>query len=67
MNIDESQKGMFPVVVLDDVSHASFMDSKMIPAFVKKSDLNADIDEETAHSQIANAMTAFISSVLGSD
>jgi hypothetical protein len=40
---------MFPVVALDDVSHASFMDSKMLPSFVKKSDLKADIDEATAH------------------
>jgi len=43
------------------------MDSTMIPSFVKKSDLNADIDEVTAHNQMANAMTAFISGVLGND
>lgn len=48
-NIDDTQKGMFPVIALDDVSHASFMDSTMIPSFVKKSDLKADIDEATAH------------------
>jgi len=64
-NIDDSQKGMFPVNALDDVSHASFMDSTMIPDFVKKSDLKADIDEITAHNEAANAMTAFISGVLG--
>tara|TARA_B110000285_G_C14619905_1_gene378657 strand:+ start:285 stop:479 length:195 start_codon:yes stop_codon:yes gene_type:complete len=58
---------MFPVIALDDVSHASFMDSTMIPSFVKKSDLNADIDEVTAHNQMANAMTAFISGVLGNN
>lgn len=34
INIDESQKGMFPVIALDDVSHASFMDSSMLPSFV---------------------------------
>jgi len=33
-NIDKSQKGMFPVIALDYVSHASFMDSSMIPSFV---------------------------------
>jgi len=64
-NIDDSQKGMFPVIALDDASHASFMDSKMIPSFVSKSDLKPDIDEGTAHSQVASAMTAFISGVLG--
>jgi len=58
---------MFPVVALDDLSHASFMDSSMIPSFVSSSDLKADIDEKTAHSQVATAMTSFISGVLGSD
>lgn len=56
---------MFPVIALDDVSHASFMDSTMVPSFVQKSDLKADIDEKTAHNQVATAMTAFISDVLG--
>ena len=58
---------MFPVVALDDLSHASFMDSSMIPSFVASSDLKADIDEKTAHNQVATAMTSFISGVLGSD
>ena len=66
-NIDKSQKGMFPVIALDDVSHASFMDSSMIPSFVQKSDLKADIDETKAHNQMANAMTSFIGGVLGND
>jgi hypothetical protein len=58
---------MFPVVALDDASHASFMDSTMIPSFVSSSDLKADIDEVTAHNQIATAMTAFVSGVLGDE
>lgn len=34
-NIDDSQEGMFPVVAIDDASHASFMDSSMVPSYVK--------------------------------
>jgi len=58
---------MFPVVALDDVSHASFMDSTMIPSFVSKSDLKPDVDETTAHSQIGTTMTAFIKNTLGDE
>lgn len=56
---------MFPVIALDDVSHASFMDSTMVPSFVSNSDLKPDIDEKTSHSQISGAITAFISNNLG--
>ena len=56
---------MFPVIALDDISHASFMDSHMIPSAVKNSDLKADIPEDKAHNIIANAMTSFIGGVLG--
>ena len=58
---------MFPVIALDDVSHASFMDSTMIPSFVSKSDLKPDVDETTAHSQIGTTMTAFIKNTLGDE
>jgi hypothetical protein len=56
---------MFPVVAIDDVSHASFMDSTKIPSFVSKSDLKPEVDETTAHSQIGATMTAFIKNTLG--
>lgn len=58
---------MFPVVAIDDVSHASFMDSTMIPSFVSKSDLKPDVDETIAHSQIGSTMTAFIKNTLGDE
>jgi len=58
---------MFPVVAMDDVSHASFMDSTMIPSFVSSSDLKPDVDETTAHTQIGATMTAFIKNTLGDE
>lgn len=66
-NIDDSQKGMFPVIAIDGASHASFMDSTMVTPYVSNSDLKPDIDEGTAHTQVASAMTAFISGVLGNE
>jgi len=58
---------MFPVIAIDDMSHASFMDSTKIPSFVSKSDLKPDVDETTAHSQIGATMTAFIKNTLGDE
>jgi hypothetical protein len=58
---------MFPVIAIDDVSHASFMDSTKVPSFVSKSDLKPDIEETTAHSQIGATMTAFIKNTLGDE
>jgi len=58
---------MFPVIAIDDMSHASFMDSTKIPSFVSKSDLKPEVDETTAHSQIGATMTAFIKNTLGDE
>ena len=41
-NITPEQEGMFPVVVLDGVSHAS-IGSGIPPAFVRHADLKADV------------------------
>jgi hypothetical protein len=54
---------MFPVVFLEGVSHANFMDSSMIPSSVKDSDLKPEIEEKEAHSNIATAISSFIKGV----
>lgn len=43
-NIDPSQKGRFPVVIVPTGSHATFMDESLpLPSNVKKNDLKAEI------------------------
>ena len=65
MNITPSQKGQYRVYALEGVSHASFMDSSMIPEIVKKNDLSPEIDEQEGHQKIAQTMVGWISDVLG--
>jgi hypothetical protein len=44
-NIDKSQKGKFPVVVLDKAAHSSFMDRTLdLPSKVKQNDLNPEVE-----------------------
>ena len=64
-NITPSQKGHYRVYALDGVSHASFMDSSMLPDNVKKNDLSPEIDEQEGHQKIAKTMVGWISDVLG--
>ena len=65
-NIDESQKGMFPVVVIDKASHSSFMDRTMeLPSFVKSKDLNPEIEQDDGYEKISKSMIGFMSGVLG--
>ena len=40
-------------MALEGVSHASFMDSAMIPSFVSSNDLRADIEEEDGYLMIS--------------
>ena len=46
INIDKNQENNFPVVYLKGASHASFMDSSMLPSAVKDSDLKQEVDED---------------------
>jgi len=40
------------------------MDSTMIPDAVKKNDLKSEVDEKTAHSEVADTMSNFLNFVL---
>lgn len=64
-NINSDQANMFPVLALDGLSHAGFMDSTMIPSYVQSNDLKQEIDEEMGHSQIAKGIVNFFNQVLG--
>jgi hypothetical protein len=65
-NIDESQKGMFPVIAIDKASHSSFLDRTMpLPSHVKSNDLNPEIDQVDGYEKISNSMVAFMSGIIG--
>jgi len=48
VNINSTQKELFPVMALEGVSHAQFM-SGVPPSAVKKRDLKPDVTEDKAH------------------
>jgi hypothetical protein len=54
---------MFPVVYLEGVSHAGFMDSSMLPSAVKDSDLVMEIEEKQGHQNVGTAISSFIKGV----
>ena len=54
---------MFPVLAIEGVSHASYMDSTLVPSFVTKNDLNAEISEDQAHKEIAAGYVDLFKSV----
>ena len=60
VNIDKSQAKMFPILALEGVSHASFMDRSMLPSAVSNGDINPEIDEKTGHNTVAKAIINFI-------
>jgi len=66
-NIAPAYKNRYPVVVAEGVSHASFMDEKMMSSFVAANDLMADMPEAEAHSVVAKIMVNFITHQLGFD
>lgn len=39
VNVDSSQKGKYPVIGLEGMNHAGFMDSTMLPSGVKNDDM----------------------------
>jgi len=57
---------MFPVLALEGISHASFMDSTMLPAFVKTNDLKAEVSEDEGHKEIAEGFVGLIEQVVKS-
>jgi len=63
-NIVDSQANKFPVVALEGMSHASFMDSSMLPSGVTDSDLKPEVEEKAAHEAIAKEMVGFFGQVL---
>lgn len=60
VNIDKSQAKKFPMLALEGMSHASFMDRSMMPSAVKNGDINPEIDEKTGHNIVANAIMNFV-------
>lgn len=65
VNIDKSQANMFPLVALEGISHASFMDMSMLPSAVSKGDINPETDEKTCHNMIATAIMNFVKPLEG--
>lgn len=61
-NIQSSQEGMFPVKVLEGVSHWGFA-SGDLPSNVKSNDLSLEVTEEQAHQVAATSMVDFIKSI----
>lgn len=62
-NIQDSQKGMFPSVLLEGVSHWGFSSGDP-PSTVKNKDLTLDVTEDEAHSMTAEAMVDFFATTL---
>lgn len=58
VNIEKSQKNLFPVVALEGVSHMQFSSGKP-PIAVKRRDLKPDVSYETAHTWSAQSMVEF--------
>jgi len=47
INVEDAQKGMFPIYALEGTSHMSYMTGEA-PKAVKKRDLIPDLDDKTA-------------------
>lgn len=61
-NIQSSQDGMFPVRILEGVSHWGFA-SGSLPSNVKSNDLSLEVTETEAHQSVADSMIEFIKSI----
>jgi hypothetical protein len=62
-NIDPSQEGLFPVDVLEGVSHYQFAGGEP-PSFVQKNDLKGDVSDADARNMVGESMATFISSMV---
>lgn len=63
VNIEKSQKDLFPVMALEGVSHMQFSSGKP-PIAVKRRDLKPDVPEATAHKMCAENMVSFFSQII---
>lgn len=63
VNIEAAQKDLFPVMVLEGVSHAQFMSGKP-PSAVANRDLKPDVTEDAAHKSVAAASVEFIDQII---
>ena len=62
-NIEDAQKGMFPIFAVEGTSHMSYM-SGTPPSAVKKRDLKPTIDETTAHKMFGAEIIKFLNANL---
>ena len=62
INVEDAQKGMFPIYALEGTSHMSYMTGDA-PKAVKKRDLIPDVDDETAREKFGGAVVDFIGQV----
>lgn len=65
VNVQDSQADLFPVSVLEGVSHSQFASGEP-PKFVKQNDLRADVSEDDAHKEIGASMAKFVADTLKS-
>lgn len=63
ININESQKKLFPTYAIEGVSHSQFL-SGTPPLPVRNADLKPDISYEMAHQLVAEAMTDFFNETI---
>lgn len=63
VNITDDQAGLFPVQVLEGVSHAQFADETPT-SYVQAHDLAPDVTLDQAHTMAATAMAKFVNTTL---
>jgi len=62
-NITPIQEDMFPISVLEGVSHSDFA-SGVPPTYVQHHDLLSNVGQETAHAMVGDVITKFVKDVL---
>lgn len=62
-NVQKSQSNLFPMELLDGVSHYQFA-SDNIPSTILDGDLTPTVDLNTAHKQVGTSMAGFFSKVV---
>jgi len=62
-NVQDSQKGLFPLAIFEGLNSTSFV-SGSNPKAIKNHDLLAEVDEASAHEQVASTIAAYFSRVV---
>jgi len=62
-NIEQAQKGMFPIIAIEGTTHMSYMTGDA-PSNVRKNDLRPTMDEDKAHILIGGYMNDFLNQIL---